>query len=108
MFGLLNGMSAETLTSIPLKTVLGIEQVKSYLPQEVIDAILQLPDAATLMDIPPQTLVAHIMAIVRHSQDVNGSRGSQETMDIPSGLFATCPSCKQTKYQQIESVRLVY
>lgn len=107
MFGLLNGMSAETLTSIPLKTVLGIEQVRSFLPQEVIDSIMQLPDAATLMDIPPQVIVAHALAIVRHSQDVNGSEGVQSTMDIPSGLFATC-NCKQTKYHPIESVRLVY
>lgn len=108
MFGLLNGMSAETLTSIPLKTVLGIEQVKAYLPQGVIDSLLQLPDAATLMDIPPQVMVAHALAIVRHSQEVNESETVQSTMDIPSGLFATCPSCKQTKYQPIESVRLVY
>lgn len=108
MFGLLNGMSAETLTSLPLKAVLGIEQVRTLLPQSVVDFISQLPDTATLKDIPPQVLVGHTLAIVRHSQEVNASEGDQSTMDIPSGLFATCPHCKQTKYQPIESVRLVY
>lgn len=108
MLGLLNGMSAETLTSLPLKTVLGIEQLRSLLPQSVVSFISELPDTATLKDIPPQVLVGHTLAIVRHSQEVNDSEGDQSTMDIPSGLFATCPNCKQTKYQPIESVRLVY
>lgn len=95
----INGLGADGLKSIPLKTLLAFPQSRDLLPEGVMLTLEQLDVNATIGDIPSDAWIAITLACAtKFASSTPAVVASNPSSTEESGQLIICKSCRKAHW----------